>query len=527
MLRLLPLVILLLVTVSSKANELVLLNKQITYKAKQIPLKKALAEIGAKYDIKFSYSESMVPVGNLITINAQSKPLSQVLDAMLHTSVTYKELNGQVVLMRKKTAGKPTLTISGYVTEKGSGELLLGVNIYVPGTSIGTTTNAYGFYSLSLPKGVYKLAYSYISYQTQIIDVDLTADKEINVALDGVKEVSAVEVVAESVVKESNKTQMSSIDIPVEQIKEIPALLGEKDVLKVIQLMPGVQKGSEGQSGFYVRGGGPDQNLIILDGAPVYNAFHLFGFFSLFNGDALKSVELIKGGFPARYGGRLSSVLDLHMKEGHKEKYSGEVGIGLISSRFTVEGPLKKNKSSFILSGRRTYIDALMQPFMTGSEKGGYYFYDLNAKINYDLGKKDKVYLSGYFGKDKFHASTDNTSSRNTFRFEWGNATATARWNHEFSNKLFGNASVIFSNYRFLVGATDEEKSSGNKFDLRFYSQIRDYSLKYDFDYYPANGHHVKMGITSTLHNFTPSAVVYKNTFIDENLNNKKNHPWF
>jgi hypothetical protein len=522
LLRLLPLVILVLVTVRSKATEMVLLNKQITYKAKQISLKKALAEIGAKHDIKFSYSESMVPVGNLININVQNKPLSQVLDDILHATVTYKEMNGQVVLMRKKSAGKPTLTISGYVSEKGSGELLLGVNIYVPGTSIGTTTNAYGFYSLSLPKGTYKLAYSYISYETQIIDIELTADKEINITLDGVKEVSAVEIVAESVVKESNKTQMSSIDIPVEQIKEIPALLGEKDVLKVVQLMPGVQKGSEGQSGFYVRGGGPDQNLIILDGAPVYNAFHLFGFFSLFNGDALKSVELIKGGFPARYGGRLSSVLDLHMKEGHKEKYSGEVGIGLISSRFTVEGPLKKNKSSFILSGRRTYIDALMQPFMTGTDKGGYYFYDFNAKVNYDLGKKDKVYLSGYFGKDKFYASSDNNAVRNTFRFEWGNATATARWNHEFSNKLFANASVIFSNYRFLVGASTLEKASNNEFNLRFYTQIRDYAIKYDLDYYPANGHHVKMGVTSTLHHFTPSAVVYKNSFSNENLDKKK-----
>jgi hypothetical protein len=503
-----------------------ILEKKISYQAKQVTIKKALAEISSKYEIPFSYSESLIPANKVISINAQNQTLAQVLDKIFEgTAIVYKEINGQIVLTPpKKQSTNPSgyFTISGYVTEKGSGEQLLGVNIYVPGTSLGTSTNAYGFYSLTLKSGDYKLTYSYIGFQTQAYDLSITEDKEINIELSGLTEIQGVEIVAETIPRESQKSQMSSIDIPVQQIKDIPALLGEKDVLKVVQLMPGVQKGNEGQSGFYVRGGGPDQNLIILDGAPVYNAFHLFGFFSLFNGDALKSVELIKGGFPAQYGGRLSSVLDLHMKEGNKEKYTGEFGIGLISSRFTIEGPLKKNKSSFILSGRRTYIDALIQPFLSKEEKGGYYFYDLNAKINYDLGKKDKVYLSGYFGKDRFYAKTNYNNNQTNFGFEWGNATATARWNHQFSNKLFANTSFIFSNYRFQITASEKDKQSNNEYFLRFYSQIRDFSLKYDLDYYPANGHHVKMGAMAIHHTFSPSALVYKNTFSNEDLTSKK-----
>lgn len=506
----------------SKAQSV--LDKKISYKANQITLKQVLTEIGEKYEISFSYSESLIPVSQIVTINITDKPLEEVLKELLPSSVDFKEINGQIVLSKKrKPSSNKTHTISGYITEEGSGEQLLGVNIYVPGTQLGTSTNAYGFFSLTLPGDFYDIHISYIGYQTQIKKITLDKDLELNIKLSGSVEVSEVVVVADEIPRESQRSQMSSIDIPIQQIKDIPALLGEKDVLKVVQLMPGVQKGNEGQSGFYVRGGGPDQNLIILDGAPVYNAFHLFGFFSLFNGDALKSVELIKGGFPAQYGGRLSSVLDLHMKEGNKEKYSGEVGVGLISSRFTVEGPLKKNKSSFILSGRRTYIDALIQPFLPKNEKGGYYFYDLNAKVNYDLGKRDKVYLSGYFGKDRFYAKTNYNSNQTNFGFEWGNATATARWNHQFNNKVFANASFIFSNYRFQISATEKDKQSNNEFNLRFYSQIRDFSLKYDVDYYPANGHHVKVGAMAIHHTFSPSAVVYKNTFANESFSSKRN----
>ena len=257
-------------------------------------------------------------------------------------------------------------TISGYISEKGSKENLPGVTVYVPKLKVGTTTNTYGFYSITLPKDSVELIFSYVGFTAKKLSFYLDKNISFNVEM-GATELAEVVVTAEQ--KVSEETQMSTVEIPIEQIKQIPALMGEKDVLKVIQLMPGVQKGSEGSAGIYVRGGGPDQNLIILDEAPVYNANHLFGFFSVFNGDALKSVELIKGGFPARYGGRLSSVLDLQMKDGNKEKIHGEAGIGIISSRLTLEGPIIKNKCSFLVSARRTYIDALIIHFSLKTER--------------------------------------------------------------------------------------------------------------------------------------------------------------
>jgi outer membrane cobalamin receptor len=319
-----------------------------------------------------------------------------------------------------------------------------------------------------------------------------------------------VVVNAEAKKRISEESQMSVINIPVQQIKDIPALMGEKDVLKVIQLMPGVQKGSEGSSGIYVRGGGPDQNLIILDDANVYNAYHLFGFFSLFNGDALKSVELVKGGFPASYGGRLSSVINMQMKEGNQEEFHGEAGIGLISSRLVLEGPLKKKKSSFLISARRTYVDALIYPFLPPEQKGGYFFYDLNAKLNYTLTDKDRLYLSGYFGKDKFYFNSNNDGFKLKGNLNWGNATGTLRWNHIYSGKLFSNTSAIFTNYQLGIGSREEFDST--YFDLQFGSAIRDYTIKHDFDFYPNSKHHIRFGGLAIFHRFKPSAVVVKSS---------------
>ena len=285
-------------------------------------------------------------------------------------------------------------TISGYVVEEGSSESLPGVVINVPALKIGTSTNTYGFYSLTIPASSDSVEFFFqaAGYSPVLKKILLSANLQLDITMPvETTFMDEVTIQAERQEKISETSQMSLIDIPVQQIRDIPALLGEKDVLKVIQLMPGVQKGSEGSSGIYVRGGGPDQNLIILDEAVVYNAFHLFGFFSLFNVDALKSVELTKGGFPAQYGGRLSSVIEMNMKEGNKEKLKGQVGIGLISSRFTLEGPIIKNKSSFLISARRTYFDVLARPFMKPGETFGYYFYDLNAKVNYDFGRKNKI----------------------------------------------------------------------------------------------------------------------------------------
>lgn len=409
-------------------------------------------------------------------------------------------------------------TISGYVREKGSGEQLIGVSVYQPGTVISTSTNTYGFYSLTLPASdSVTLAFGYIGYKQQVRTIALRQRVELNIELQPETALKEVEVVAERVEKVSQAVEMSKIDIPVSQIKNIPMLLGEKDVMKVLQLMPGVQKGSEGNSGIYVRGGGPDQNLIILDDATVYNASHLFGFFSLFNGDALKSVELTKGGFPARYGGRLSSVIELNMKEGNKEEVHGEGGVGLISSRLMLEGPLKKGKSSFLITGRRTYADVLARPFMDIDGKAGYYFYDFNTKVNYDFGRKNKLYLSGYFGQDRFFFRDKNDRYESEGGINWGNATGTLRWNHLFNERLFANTSLVFSRYRFNITAEEKDQEQ-SEFKLNYFSGIQDVAVKFDVDYLPNPQHSVKAGIQSTFHLFTPSALVVKDSEIDNSI---------
>ena len=401
-------------------------------------------------------------------------------------------------------------TLSGIIRESGSGETLPGVSIYCDSLRIGVQSNAYGFYSLTLPEGKHRIKISALGFSA--IDSVITFNQNLRVDFNVGQGIALKEVVinAEAKKRISEESQMSVINIPVQQIKDIPALMGEKDVLKVIQLMPGVQKGSEGSSGIYVRGGGPDQNLIILDDANVYNAYHLFGFFSLFNGDALKSVELVKGGFPASYGGRLSSVINMQMKEGNQEEFHGEAGIGLISSRLVLEGPLKKKKSSFLISARRTYVDALIYPFLPPEQKGGYFFYDLNAKLNYTLTDKDRLYLSGYFGKDKFYFNSNNDGFKLKGNLNWGNATGTLRWNHIYSGKLFSNTSAIFTNYQLGIGSREEFDSS--YFDLQFGSAIRDYTIKHDFDFYPNSKHHIRFGGLAIFHRFKPSAVVVKSS---------------
>jgi len=411
-------------------------------------------------------------------------------------------------------------TISGRISEKGSGETLIGVNIYVPSLKTGTASNAYGFYSLtlSLTEPV-EIVFSYIGYQSQSMWINPGQVVEKDLILDPSIKLSEVVIEGNAIEKISDVSQMSSISLPVENVKNIPALLGEKDVFKALQLMPGVQKGNEGSSGLYVRGGGPDQNLIILDDATVYNANHLFGFFSLFNGDALKSIELIKGGFPARYGGRLSSVVEMNMKDGNREKLSGEGGIGIISSRLTLEGPILKNKASFLVSGRRTYIDVLARPFMSsGTGVAGYYFYDLNAKLNYEFDRKNRLFISGYFGRDKFQFKENglSTSSNSLFKagLFWENATATVRWNHVFSNRLFSNASLILSNYKLTI--FEEEEYDSSFFRLDYSSGIRDLGLKYDFTFYPTANHTIRYGLLSTWHRFKPSAVVIEMSSTNE-----------
>ena len=440
----------------------------------------------------------------------------------------------------------PRVTISGYVRDAATGENLIGVAVVNPATGQGTATNTYGFYSLTLPAvaadSVRVLA-SYLGYERGRWVTPATRSATHDFRLRAASsELGEVTVIGSQATEEriERTTRMSTINVPIAQIKSLPKLFGEVDVLKVLQLLPGVQSGGEGQTGLYVRGGSPDQNLILLDGTPVYNASHLFGFFSVFNADALNNVELIKGGFPARYGGRLSSVLDISMKEGNMQEFHGEGAVGIIASKITLEGPIKKDTASFIVSARRTYLDVLAQPFIKsqlaaeGSQGSiGYFFHDLNAKLNWKVSGRDRLYLSAYTGYDKFYARvrdkerSNGDYSRTEASLGWGNLTSALRWNHVVNDQLFMNTHLTYSKYQFNVGQEDERRynNSGqprtDNYSLRYLSNIRDFSLKTDLDYVPSPDHYIRFGGQYILHSFRPGALQQKDNYSTESSQQK------
>ncbi|HMQ45933.1 MAG TPA: TonB-dependent receptor [Saprospiraceae bacterium] len=413
-------------------------------------------------------------------------------------------------------------TLSGYVTEAGSGESLIGANLVLSGDkSIGTTTNTYGFYSISLAQGNYELLVSYLGFADERLAIQLDKDIRLNIELRSADlELAEVEVVAKQEDQNVRSTDMGTVELAVENVKKLPALMGEVDILKTLQLLPGVMSAGEGSAGFYVRGGGPDQNLVLLDEAVVYNSGHLLGFFSVFNADAIKNTTLIKGGMPASYGGRLSSVVDIQMKEGNDEHYGVEGGIGAVASRLTIQGPIQKQRSSFILSGRRTYAFDLAQPLIKGTafEGTNYYFYDLNAKINYRFSDTDRLYLSTYFGRDvlKFRSNTRDFF----FDLPYGNSTATLRWNHLFSDKLFMNVSGIYNDYDFGLNGGQAD------FKLEVFSGVRDWNGRVDFDFFPSAFHKVKFGVNYTYHKLTPNVANVSNgeQAFSNNLQSKYAH---
>lgn len=391
-------------------------------------------------------------------------------------------------------------TISGYLLDENSGESLIQANVYDKNNPAqGTTSNNYGFYSLTLPAGEYVLVFSYLGYTTKEIELTLREDIARNITLSDGVTFQEIVVTAEQDGENVEGTQMGTIALPVETIKTLPALMGEVDILKTLQLLPGVLSAGEGNTGFYVRGGGPDQNLILLDEAVVYNSGHLLGFFSVFNADAIKNTTLIKGGMPAEYGGRLSSVVDIQMKDGNNKKYVVEGGVGLVASRITVEGPIKKDQSSFIVSGRRTYAFDLAQPVIKNTDFAGtnYYFYDLNLKINHRFSRKDRLFASAYFGRDILDFNTDTRGLQ--FRMAYGNETATLRWNHLFSDRFFMNVTGVYNAYDFNFSGAQGE------FMVDVFSGVRDYNLKLDFDYFPNTTHQLKFGVNTTYHQLTPN----------------------
>lgn len=389
-------------------------------------------------------------------------------------------------------------TISGYIRDAATGEELLYATVLVQETGEGTTTNLYGFYSITLPAGNYTIQYSYLGMETKTVAIKLNEEmkQDIDLSASGI-ELEEIVIKAEQDNENVTNTEVSTVTLNVKDAKLIPVLLGEQDILKTIQLLPGVSSNSEGSSGFFVRGGDADQNLILLDEAPIYNASHLLGFFSVFNSDALKDVKLYKGGMPAEYGGRVSSVMDIRMKNGNMKEWAVSGGIGLISSRLTAEGPIQKDKGSIIVSGRRTYADIIARPFLSdGFSDLSLYFYDLNLKANYKLGEKDRVYLSAYNGRDVFGTEE--------FGFDWGNTTATLRWNHLFSDKLFSNTTLIYSDYNYGF----KVQSGGNGISLS--SGIYDYNLKQDYSWYVNTKNTLRFGWQGIFHRLKPNEVSFE-----------------
>ncbi|MDR2009204.1 MAG: TonB-dependent receptor [Bacteroidales bacterium] len=400
-------------------------------------------------------------------------------------------------------------TISGYIKDKSSGEELLGANVIVNEGKSGTSANSYGFYSISLPAGTYEISFSFVGYAEQKKTINLDSDKTLNIELENSAVVTQEVVVSSERSRNVEDSRMSVTKIPIETVKTLPAFMGEVDVLKTVQLLPGVQAAGDGNSGFYVRGGGPDQNLILLDEAIIYNASHLLGFFSVFNADAIKDMEIYKGGMPAQYGGRISSVLDISMKNGNMKKFEAEGGIGTISSRLTVQGPIVKDKASFLISGRRTYIDLLIKPFTKKESllrSSGYYFYDVNAKFNYRFSDKDRLYISAYYGEDVFNFKSNDAGF--AMGIPWGNGMASIRWNHLFSNKFFSNTTFVASDYKFQTSIEmTSDENSGTDFSFIQDSGIRDFYIKQDFTWLPNPKHNIKFGLEYIYHIFSPNSV--------------------
>ncbi len=424
-----------------------------------------------------------------------------------------------------------SFTIRGYVTEAGSGEFLVQSNIYEKSSLKGTSSNNFGFYSFTLPSGKYTINYSYIGYLTRQVEIQLLSDTIINVSLVPLAELGEIVVKGENADSYRSRMLISQLDIPVEKIQSLPSFLGEADVFKILKLMPGVQSGNEGQAGLYIRGGGPDQNLILLDGIPVYNAEHLFGIFSVFNPDMVKNIDLYKGGFPARFGGRLSSVIDITSKDGNLHEYRGSATIGMISSKLNFDGPIVKGKTSFNLSARRSYIDIVSRPvikaFFDEENFAEYYFYDLNAKINHIFSDRSRMFFSIYYGYDdvvmtiydSYLQYNNRWKEWNNFALDWSNQVASLRWNYLITRRLFSNFTLFFTSYDFWAKhqyiKQSEESNFYDDFNIFYGSRIGDTGVKIDLDHFLMPGLTFKYG-----YHFIKQGFFY--SFSDEPKNNTR-----
>ncbi len=449
--------------------------------------------------------------GNLnpgvVNFTSGTYSVKTILSKIFDTSrFSFVEKEGKILVIPKV---KGNVTVSGYVEDAASRERLIGVNVYIPQLQIGTTTNRYGFYSLtySSDDDTTTLAASFIGYSAMQYKLASGINHKLDISLP-IQNQKLDEVVVIDENQTLSRTQMSQLTLTSRQLKGIPAFFGEEDILKAVQLTPGVQNTSEGNVNYIVRGGSPDQNLILLDGVPVYNASHLFGFFSVFNTDAVKNVQFTKGGFPARYGGRLSSVMEIDMKEGDMKKFHVTGSLGLLSAKLAVEGPIVRDKASFMVSGRRTYLDLLYLGLNRNNDEGaGYFFHDFNAKVNYKFSRKDRMYLSFYTGKDKLFSNYLLNQDKYENALQYGNQTGALRWNRLYNDKLFSNLTATYTRYN--LARNNSIKSEFEYDGAEYYSRIEDYGLRYDFDYTKSSNHYIKMGGSYTYHIFKPGAIEY------------------
>lgn len=477
----------------------------------------------------FVYGEE-IKVYRRITVEAKELTIAEIPErAFAHEPVAF-EISGKHILLRKRPmperVKRRRFSISGFLTDKASGETLIGANILAPDLDTGTTTNPYGFYTLTLPEGEVELHFSYLGYAPGYRSFRLEHDTVLNVALDNDNCLEEVVILSDRRDAGIRSTAMGAHEIPLTQIQHTPAVMGEADVLKTIQLMPGVQAGVEGFSGLYVRGGGADQNLILMDGIPVYNADHLLGIFSIFTPEAVKSVTLYKSSFPARYGGRLSSIVDVRTNDGDLKDYHGSLSLGTLTSKLHLEGPIRKDRTSFSVSARGTHTSLLLPLFTSKDDKYRYYFYDLNAKLSHRFNDHSRLFLYAYHGQDQFrwtykesyhtaypNGGTEYTShSKNATQMLWGNTIVAGRWNHVFGSRLFGNATVAYNSYRMRIGNYNNENdvyptySNRQDFSFHYRSGIRDWSIRTDFDYTPSPAHDIKFGMEYLYHIFRPES---------------------
>ncbi|RBL92809.1 TonB-dependent receptor [Chitinophaga flava] len=495
---------------------------RVTVVVKDQPLRVVCEILEKEYGIHFSYSRELVDLSRKVTVTAQQQRLRSLLEQLFAPDdIRFTRVGDQLVLQQEKRINR---TISGYVQDAVSGEKLPGATIYAPSLKQGTTTNQYGFFSLTTVKDTNSLVVSYVGYESALLPVEGQANRILLVPLQPLPSLQEVVISGTDKTKLQDQTQMSRVNLPLAAVKSMPKLLGEADVMRTLQSMPGVGGGMDGAGGLHVRGGSPDQNLILMDGTPVFNFSHFFGVYSLLNADVVKSADLYKGAFPARFGGRLSSVVDISLKDGDMRHYHGDVAIGMISAKFNLEGPIIKDKTSFIVSARRSYPDlvynmALKTDTDFGKDGAFYaYFYDVNAKINHIFSAKDRIYLSLYKGEDNLLIRTvpdtvnlDNAgrlTESSHFQLKWGNTIGGLRWNHIYNTRLFSNISLNYSQYAFrtefgfkytmpVVGTTSDQYG-------KYSSRMENAGIKIDFDYRPMPNHSIRFGGALTGHYFKP-----------------------